>query len=79
LAARRAFMPSARLIEPLDLSSGDLLVGTGAFHEQIERSQDGGDVGHALGAKRVALGPLSRGRYGLGRGARHDGVSVSAR
>jgi hypothetical protein len=79
LAARCVFMPSARLIEPLDPSWGDLLVGTGAFHEQIERSHDGGDDGHALGAKRVALGRLSRGRYGLGLGARHDGVSVSAR
>ena len=32
------------------------------LHEQIPRSHEGGVVGHALGAKRVALGPLSRGR-----------------
>ena len=52
--------------------------GLGPLHEQIARSHEGGVVGHALGAKRVALGPLSRGRYGLGRGASHDGVGVPA-
>ena len=52
--------------------------GVGPLHEQIARSRDGGLVGHALGAKRVALGPLSRGRYGLGRGRPHDGVGVPA-
>ena len=50
----------------------------GALHEQIARSHKGGIVGHALGAKRVALGPLSRGREGLGRGTPHDGVGVAA-
>ena len=34
--------------------------GLGPLHEQIARSHEGGLVGHALGAKRVALGPLSR-------------------
>ncbi len=52
--------------------------GLGPLNEQIARSHEGGVVGHALGAKRVALGPLSRGRYGLGRGAPHDGVGVPA-
>ena len=50
----------------------------GAFYEQIARSHEGGIVGHALGAKRVALGPLSRGRYGLRPGVPHDGVGVPA-
>jgi hypothetical protein len=50
----------------------------GIFYEQIARSHEGGVVGHALGAKRVALGPLSRGRYGLARGAPHDGVGLPA-
>jgi hypothetical protein len=48
----------------------------GRLHEQIARSHQGGGGGHALGAKRVALGPLSRGRYGLGRRAPHDGVGI---
>jgi hypothetical protein len=52
--------------------------GLGPLHEPIARSHDGGLVGHALGAKRMALGPLRRGRYGLGRGPRHDGVGVPA-
>ena len=50
--------------------------GLGPLHEQIARSREGGVVGRALGAKRVALGPLSRGRYGLGREAPRDGVGV---
>jgi hypothetical protein len=50
----------------------------GAFYERIARSHEGGIVGHAFGAKRVALGPLSPGRYGLARGAPHDGVGVPA-
>jgi hypothetical protein len=44
---------------------GDLLVGSGGTYEEIARPLEGGFVGHALGAKRVALGSLSRGRYGL--------------
>ena len=55
------------------------LSGLGPFHEPIARSREGGAVGHALGAKRMALGPLSRGRYGLGREAAHDGIGVPAR
>ena len=39
--------------------------GLGPLHEQIARSHEGGVVGHALGAKRVAFGPLSPGRDGL--------------
>jgi hypothetical protein len=57
---------------------GDLLVGSGGSHEEIARLLEGGVVGHALGAKRVALGPLRRGGYGLGRGAPHDGIGVPA-
>ena len=53
--------------------------GLGRLNEQIARSHEGGVVGHALGAKRVALGPLSPSRYGLARGAPHDGVGVPAR
>jgi hypothetical protein len=53
--------------------------GPGPLDEQIARSHEGGIGGHALGAKRVALGPLSRGCYPLGRGAPHDGVGVPAR
>ena len=49
--------------------------GLGAFSGQIARSHEGGIVGHALGAKRVALGPLSP---GLARGAPDDGVGVPA-
>ena len=75
IASQRSARPSSRSIPPRAIS----LWGLGSLREQIERSHDGGDVGHALGAKRVALGPLSRVRYGLGLGARHDGVSVSAR
>lgn len=48
----------------------------GIIYERIARSHEGGVVGHALGAKRVALGPLSPGRYGLARGVPHDGVGV---
>jgi hypothetical protein len=58
---------------------GDRLVGLGPLHEQIARSRDGGLVGHALGAKRVAIGCVSPGRFGLASGAPHDGVGVSAR
>jgi hypothetical protein len=56
----------------------DRIVGTGALNDQIARSHDGGLVGHALGAKRVTLGPLIRARYGLGRGLPHDSVGVPA-
>ena len=66
--------PSNRSIPPRAIA----LWGLGPLHEQIARSHEGGLVGHALGAKRVALGPLSRGRYGLGRGPPHDGVGVPA-
>ena len=52
--------------------------GPGPLNEQIARSHEGGVVGHALGVERVALGPLSRGRYGLGRWAPDDGVGVPA-
>ena len=48
------------------------------LHEQIPRSHEGGVVGHALGAKRVALGPLSRGRHGLASRAPHDEVGIPA-
>jgi hypothetical protein len=41
------------------------LWGLGPLHEQIARSRERGLVGHALGAKRVARGPLSRCRYGV--------------
>lgn len=37
---------------------GGLLVGSEGTHEEIARLLDGGLVGHALGAKRVALEPL---------------------
>lgn len=50
----------------------------GPLHEQIVRSHQGGVVGQVLGAKRVTLGPLSRGRHGLGSGVPHDGVGVPA-
>ena len=78
LAARCIFMPSAR---PSNRSIPPRAIawwGLGPLHELIVRSHEGGVVGHALGAKRVALGPLSRGRDGLGRGARHGGVGVPA-
>jgi hypothetical protein len=39
---------------------GELLVGSGGTHEENARSREGGLVGHALGAKRVAFGPRSR-------------------
>jgi hypothetical protein len=52
--------------------------GLGPLHEQIARSLQGGIVGHALGAKRVALGPLCRGRYGLGSGPPYDGIRIPA-
>jgi hypothetical protein len=77
-AARGVFMPSARpssrSIPPRTIA----LWGVGSLHEPIARSHEGGVVGHALGAKRVALGPLSRGRSRLGRGAPRDGVGVPA-
>jgi hypothetical protein len=60
-------------------SSGDRRVRTGPLlHKQMSRSHEGGVVGQALGARRVALGPRSRGRHGLGRVAPHDGVGDPA-
>jgi hypothetical protein len=52
--------------------------GLGPLNEQIARSHEGGVVGHALGAKRVALGPPSRGRYDLQSGPSHDRVGDPA-
>jgi hypothetical protein len=52
--------------------------GLGPLHEQIPRSHEGGVVGHALGAKRVALGPLSRGRYGVASRTPHDDDGIPA-
>jgi hypothetical protein len=72
--ARR--LPQRVALEPPESSWGDRRVGTGVPARVLARSHEVGVVGHALGAKRVALGPLRRGRYRLGRGAPHDGISV---
>jgi hypothetical protein len=78
LAARGVFMPgarpSSRSIPPRAVASW----GVGSLDGRIARSLEGGVVGHALGAKRVALGPVRRGRLCLGRGAPGDGVDVRA-
>lgn len=52
--------------------------GLGPPNEQIARSHEGGVVGRALGAKRVAFGPLSPDRDGLRSGPPHDGIGVPA-
>jgi len=74
LAARCVFMPSARPSDRLIPPRAIALRGLGALHEQIARSLDRGVVGHALRAKRVALGTLSRCRYRLWNGPARDGV-----
>ena len=76
--AARCVMPSARPSSRSIAPRAIALWGLGSLHERVARSHEGGVVGHALGAKRVALGPLSRGRSRLGRGAPGDGVGVRA-
>jgi hypothetical protein len=52
--------------------------GLGPPHERIARQLEGGLVGHALGAKRVALGPIGGCRHGLRSEPARDGVGVPA-
>jgi hypothetical protein len=56
----RAALPQRAALEPLDPSSGDRRVGNGGPARAIARSHEGRVVGHALGAERVARGPLRR-------------------
>jgi hypothetical protein len=78
VAARCVLMPSARPSNRSIAPRAIALWGLGRLHEQIARSREGGLVGHALGAKRVALGQLSRGRYGLRSEPPHDGAGIPA-
>ena len=62
---------------------GGLLVGSWSTHEEIARLLEGGLVGHALGAKRVALEPFDPSpgdrRVGAGASPRADRASTRRR
>ena len=62
---------------------GGLLVGSWSTHEEITRLLEGGLVGHALGAKRVAVEPLDPSpgdrRVGAGASPRADRASTRRR
>src|SRR5690349_7948910 len=77
-AARCVLMPSAWPSNHSFPRRATAMWGLGPVHDWIARSHQGEVVGHALGVKRVALGLLSRCRYGLRSERPHDAVGVPA-